>query len=308
MFVSIIVEMSTRELTGSIPISGTVAHIIEEAESTLPEDQYEIIFVTDKDISISDLPQNCRFEVRPDCGYYGLKNAGAQVAKGNILVFWDSDSRPLKNYLRVALERLEGDDSLIGVTGISRYEGSSFLTRVNTALNFGFLYQGDHSLPPGCPMSHNLVIRKANFPTAPFGPYNGRRGGDVYIMHAASKSGKPIMLDSRLRMLHEDHSFSLIALLEQHTRDMMTTLIDRPQAGRLAVCAHTLWGFFLLQPKRIRRLFVYGPKTGLTAAELVCALPVLAVYAVIDAIAVTGLIVSRTMMERVMRFQFSRTL
>jgi hypothetical protein len=286
---SIIVEAGTRSLTDSISMEDSVRGHLSEARnfSKNPSD-VEVIYVGIDVPPENLLPKNCYCLRLPKIGYYGWKNAGAQAARGRYVVFWDSDCRPKKGYLRSALEAFRKDPKLIAIGGVSQYDGEHFLARMNTVLSFGYLYQGK-GFGNSVALSHNVVIRKDKFPDKPFGPYNFRVGGDMYLTQMAAKRGQPVQLNPHLRIFHEDPSFSLTALLERHLRGLFEPLLWYPLGSRVSAIAFAFRAVAGNLRRWTRKVFREGPAMGFNGWEAMLSIPVLLAYTLLDALAVSVL-------------------
>jgi hypothetical protein len=235
-----------------------------------------------------------------------FKNAGAQAAKGRYIAFWDSDTRPKEGYLQRAIQALEANPSLSGVTGATRYDGPSYLTRLNTVLSFGFLFQGKDVIPHFVPMGHNIVIRKEAFPEKPFGPFTGRTGGADYISHFAKQMGRPLQLDSKLEILHEDMSYSMRALIEQHLREMFGPMLHRPRASKWAALLLASGIVFTNPLRRLSKLMRYSKKVGFRPLDRCLAIPIISIYAILDLLVLLALLSVPSLTDRWLNHQFGK--
>lgn len=307
MKVSIIVEMGTREITNLITADTSAKHFIEEARSFLSDDEFEIFFVGCNIPPMGDLPSNCHQIDVCDTGYYGWKNIGAKAARGRYLVFWDSDCRPKPGYLKQAVETLEKNPSLSGLTGATLYEGTSFLTRLNTLLNFGYLHRDRETLGTYAPMGHNIVIRKQLFSETPFGPHKARAGGASHLAASAIQRGNPLKHMSSLQLFHEDISYSLTALLEQHLREIYIGLLGRANAPKITKIRVGLQALPIICLKRVWRLFQHRKTLQFSWLDTFLALPVLCGYALLDFFVVMIITFFPSLLNRWTRYQFQET-
>lgn len=303
--VSIVVEMGTRTITEAIPIEETIRCILEEASRTFQSEEYEVLFVGCQISHLEALPSNCRMIDLCSTGYYGWKNAGAEQAKGVYIVFWDSDTRPEPGYLKRAISTLEQNPSWAGLSGASKYMGSTFLSRINTLLSFGFLHVPVDILHPKTPMGHNLVIRKDRFPSHPFGPYEGRVGGDQYIGLYAFERGTPLKHLPELLMYHEDITWSK-TFFEQHLREIFRSMNQRPEASKATALFFGAGAICLIPLKRIRKLLLFRKRLGVTFLESIGAIPLIALYAFVDTMLYLSLACAPPLLDRWLDFQLGR--
>ena len=301
--VSVIVELGTREVTGRLPLLDSVLDKTAAAAG-LGGREVELIFVGTHALPEGMGAAHVRSIAAPETGYYGWKNIGAAAAHGEYLVFWDSDCRPAPGYLQRVVESFEAQPELAGIAGRSVYDGQSFMTRLNTVLSFGYLARPAPTLQRDVALSHNVAIRRSMFPAAPFGPFNGRVGGDAFLTNWGRDIGRPLKLDPALLVFHEDPSWSLTALMERHLRDLFVALLREGTPTR-AKALRVGWRSLLrLLVERPAKLIKLGPFCGFTKLHVLASLPVLALYFVLDAIALLVLTLQPHLLDRWLKYQF----
>lgn len=87
----------------------------------LPKDEWELVLVdnaSNPPLKTRDwrVPDNVRWVVEPDLGLTPARLAGIAVAKGRVIVLIDDDTLPTSDYLRVALDLMDGRPE-IGAAG-----------------------------------------------------------------------------------------------------------------------------------------------------------------------------------------------
>jgi glycosyltransferase involved in cell wall biosynthesis len=296
--ISVVIETGTRALTDSISVEESVGRHLEEIRKFSKGPEVEVLFVGAQLPPNSLMQKNCRCLSLPQVGYYGWKNAGAKAARGKYIVFWDSDCRPGKGYLKKAVETLEKNRRLWGVTGISQYDGDTYLTRLNTVLSFGYLYQDEDFTTGHAALSHNVVIRKSKLPQEPFGPYSYRVGGDFHLTRMAARAGHPLKLVREMRIFHEDPSFSLSALLERHLRGIFEPQLFKPHGSRLEVMALAFRGVAGMTKGWIVKVFTYGKRMEFGTFDAILSLPVLMVYSLLDLFVVMVMVLYQPLLDK----------
>ncbi|MGE0661081.1 MAG: glycosyltransferase [Reyranellaceae bacterium] len=95
----------------------------------------------------------------PGAGYEGIKNLAAQEARGQFVVYLDSDCRPVdERWLDALLAPLrEGRGA--ASAGVTRYEGTTLLRRVMSVLDFGYLLAAEAD-ELGCYASNNCAFTR----------------------------------------------------------------------------------------------------------------------------------------------------
>lgn len=151
---------------------------------------------------------NYRIEPAPGLHYYDLKNFGATLAAGEIIVFVDSDVIPEDGWLSNILQPLLADNTIKVVAGTSYIDPENFFSKA-FALSWIFPLRSRHNHIDATAKSfhaNNLALRKefflANpFPAMPDGVTRGAcgqlaakiksQGETIYRQHPARVSHPP---------------------------------------------------------------------------------------------------------------------
>lgn len=145
--------------------------------------------------------------------YYGLKNRGAQLARGEIIVFTDSDVRPIPTWLGAIVEAMDaGADVSVGISLFKDADGwnaRSLWRWMAVSITFGYILGPirDGSLPwPEVTvrgfMDHNVAIRAAWFKTAQYQTEFGRVIASPLLFRALKQAGARIVLHPKQRIVH----------------------------------------------------------------------------------------------------------
>jgi hypothetical protein len=259
--VTLVLECTTAAITGRCDAARNLDAWLAEIDSLAPATAELLLVAPVVPRALDRSHAALRVLEVPGAGYYALKNAGANAARGRIVAFSDLDCRPEPGYLRGARERL-ADPRVGAVAGRSLYDGDGVWTRINSANSFGDLYSGARAFDSGMALAHNVVVARAVLPRNPWGPFVGRIGGDGYLTNAVRRT-RLVVLDERLRIYHEDPTWKLRGLVERHLRDVFVprrygTPDQRHSALFTLACA------LLLRPAlRARRVLRGGRGVGL---------------------------------------------
>jgi glycosyltransferase involved in cell wall biosynthesis len=108
---------------------------------------------------------------RPGLRYYEFKNAGAEIARGDILVFLDSDAIPEKGWLATLLEPFD-DPRTMAVNGHTYLGHTDFMSRVFALVwVFPLRDDGSHEIHRRSLNANNCAFRRVWFAGHSF-PYH----------------------------------------------------------------------------------------------------------------------------------------
>ncbi len=251
-----------------------------------------------------NLPRNCRYLDRPGMGYYGFKNEGAREARGKYVVFWDSDCKISRGYLRLLLDLYSQNPGVIAIGGRTDYDNPHLWSRVNTIVCFGHFCRAPQRLTKISAITNNVSIRKTAFPRHPFGPHTGRTGGDTFITQYAARKGAPILFDKRLFVLHEDITTHTSALLERLLRDLFHKVNWMRTGSKWEALARGYWNWPILSLKRLRRVLIYRKDYRVEWHEMPGALAALAWFTFLEIIALICMTFRPSLLMKWLNFQF----
>ena len=302
--VSVVVEMGTRKITKSIAIEESVRAQLGQRDRFAPN-EVEFLFVGNDAVNVESFGENTASVAVPEGGLYEFKNVGASLARGKYVAFFDSDCRPSPDYLERACALLEATPDLSGVAGVTRFDGSGWLSTLNTILCFGYLRDNEELSFRRPALAHNVVVRKSAFPDRPFGEYSATFGGDMFLTEYARQSGSPLRLDARLTMTHEDITRSPRKLLDRQLRDIISRTRAPSESRKWRTIASALsvavkspkWRYG--EVRKHARFFGWG-RLSLCAAALVVTL-----YGALDVAAVLALAVSPRLFRKWIDYQFA---
>lgn len=302
---TVVIEAETSDLAPQSRVNENIDEILRQLESIADAEA----------LIVSNLPletnfRNIRNIVVPNAGYYAFKNAGFAYARGAIVQFIDADCCPETGYLNRILAEFDADPDLRCLTGCTRYRKHGFLSRLNTTLSFGYLHQPGLKTPePYAALSHNLAIRAETAPAIPFGPNDGRVGGDRYLTNWFRDRGHPIKLNQQLIIQHEDPSRSIPLLLDRHLREhfkhaqyLGEHLGFSTETGRKALAS--AWSSW---QRRRRKVKQYGAALGLSRADKGLTDIVIGLYWLLDVSAVAAVLAIPVLKNRWLSYQNGRS-
>lgn len=302
---TVVTEASTREVTGVFSLERSVHAFLRELGRSFPDGCYEVLVAADHRPSFELSSKKVRWVTAPNAGYFGLKDAGFKAARGRYVAFWDSDCRPAKGYATRAIRRLEADPKLLGVAGASFYMGRSFFGRLEGILSYGPLHLEGGPMTRHSPLAHNLVLRKKGFPTPPFGGFNERIGGDMYVARYAVKLGSPLWVDPKLHMHHERQDiFSKPAKgLEKRTMDLIYPMLHRSVGTPWGALPFALRAALAGFCKKTVKLFRYHRSMSFKWWEVLAGFPVLGFVLVVDLALILAMVLWPPFLIKLLRYQ-----
>ena len=302
--VSVVVEMGTRKITESIAVEESVRAQLGQRERFAPN-EVEFIFVGNEAVNVEAFGENAASVAVPEGGLYEFKNVGASLARGKYVAFFDSDCRPSPGYLELACALLEESPDLSGVAGVTQFDGSGWLSTLNTLLCFGYLRDGEELSYKRPALAHNVVVRKSAFPDRPFGEYSATYGGDMFLTEYARQSGAPLRLDARLTMTHEDITRSPRKLLDRQLRDVVSR-VSAPSESRKWRTIGSALAVAVKSPKwRHREIRNYARFFGWGRPSLCAAAVVVTLYGLLNVAAVLALAASPRLFRKWIGYQFA---
>jgi glycosyltransferase involved in cell wall biosynthesis len=185
---SLIVEMDNAALVEWDEVRDSLDALRGELEgwmSSRPGANAEVIFVQPGDAADAQtlrekiearIPafaahSEIQFRGVPDGRYYDLKNEGIRSAKGDIVVFYDSDTTPEPGWLP-AMTKPFDDPAIIGVYGMTALDYDDFLSRVYALFWFFPLRDNDDRKAAKRSLNaNNCAFRRAWIAANPF-PYH----------------------------------------------------------------------------------------------------------------------------------------
>ena len=154
-------------------------------------------------------------------------------------------------------------------------------------------------------LAHNLVLRRKGFPTAPFGGFNERIGGDMYVARYAVQLGSPLWVDPKLNMFHERQDiFAQPAKgLEKRLMDLIYPMLHRSVGTPLGVIPFAFRAALAGSYKRTRKLFLYRKSMGLRWWETLIGLPFIFLILGIDCSLILAMLLWPPFLLKSLRYQ-----
>jgi hypothetical protein len=148
-----------------------------------------------------------RFEAIPDSHYYGMRNRGARMSRGVILLCLDSDVVPEEGWLEALLTPILSDPDIDVIGGTTYIEPDSLWAR---AFGAGWIFDprdSDETLRSGHLhfWANNVAFRRGFFLESPYSEneQSGEtRNADIRLRDSLRKRGKPVWIAGRARVSH----------------------------------------------------------------------------------------------------------
>jgi hypothetical protein len=269
---------------------------------------FELLLVASRDPGLKEV--GLRLVLAEGQGGYARKSLGFREAGAGIVVFLDGDCVPHEDFFPRILKTFSEKPDLKALAGSVVYAGQSFLSRVNSVLSFGPLFDSSATSDRGFICNTNsFSIRKGALPDPLFGPWQGRVNGDVFISQWLYDQGTPIELDPAIRIRHADPSTSFVALLERHFREYLRNLRDPRQLLPWRLSAWRMLRSFVYSFRdRLVRFRSYSGYFKFSPLERAMVPLVFLFYVLLDSLALLALIVWPPLARRWFSYQEGRAL
>lgn len=251
-------------------------------KSSRPKTQFELLFALDGSDDDAAALRGDILEACPsltstatlvchslaDGRYYELKNAGAQMATGEIIIFADSDMAPEPAWLATLLEPFS-DPSLQAVNGYTYLDYNDFLSRV-LALYWVFpLRDNDDSKWKHRSLNaNNCAFRRSWFLQNQFPFHLGFKLSCGMLWKQMVKDGvlfRKVEAYARHAPFQGWRFFVWRALVTGQDEDRRYTM--RTSSLRLARSVHAVLTLFKKLKKALRRTKSHGAEVGLSALQ-----------------------------------------
>ena len=208
--------------------------------------------------------------------YFPLKNEGGRRAKGEILLFMDSDCLPEAEWLRQLLDAFRRPEVDVA-TGNSYIDRDTFYSKIFAA---GWYFAA--RMPDGpivqtpMTMANNLAMRRHIFERYPFPDVPSQyMGQGVTWCHTLAENHVPIFLNPRARVAHPPPVFLRSAIMNGNDTALRTR---RPGEGRLQSLKVVSWRFQQNLRIMLSRIRLRYRDVGLPRVALPLAIAVAGVY------------------------------
>jgi glycosyltransferase involved in cell wall biosynthesis len=298
---SLVIETATNEVTRQNRLGRNLQYWLAQAEAIAPR-SFEILVCAPDLRIVESLSPAIRFHVEPGAGYYALKNAGANRARGRVVFFGDADCRPCDGFFVRLLEAFDSGLSKCWA-GRSFYDGGDFLTRMNTATSFGYLHDPDNTYPIPV-LGHNVAILRECYDRDPFGPYPGRFGGDLFLALNMKRQNRPFRRSENTVIYHENLSYSLRATIDRHMMECFgSVLLFWRIDGQLPMLAVLKRALFSIK-HRLSAVRHHGPRFGLKRWQWPLIVMIVTLYGFLDLVVATAIVTVPPWRRRWLRYQF----
>lgn len=226
-----------------------------------------------------------RFEPIPGSHYYGMRNRGARMARGTVLLCLDSDVIPEDGWLEAVINPILTDPDIDVIGGTTYIEPDSLWAR---AFGAGWIFEPrnpDESLRSGNLhfWANNVAFRRSFFLASPYreNEQNGEtRNADIRFRDSLRKHGTPVWIAGRARVSHPAPNgfrhFVIRGLGEGRDQSIMWT--ERGK-GRLARTFRAIDLGFGRVRRTVRHAFGRRADLRLPVWEIPLVLAIMAAYA-----------------------------
>lgn len=191
------------------------------------------------------------FEPTLDADYYEQKNVGAALAKGDVVVFLDSDVIPQDGWLAGLLDAL-ADPAVEVVGGNTSIELDSFVSRAFALFWFFPLRTGKSGLRPSNHFfANNVAFRRELIRSMPFPRLPVLRGSCTILAQQLLAEGHAIRMNESCRVTHpppNGYAHVFRRAMAQGHDDLLLGNLREPHRYQTRL-ANALWRF----RKRVKR-------------------------------------------------------
>jgi glycosyltransferase involved in cell wall biosynthesis len=227
--VSVVVETITSrfDADGGALVDELAKTLDAVQRQTWPPDRIETIVVLDAAFDAAVAAEVARrhpwvrFASSAASNYFAAKNAGALVAKGELIAFVDGDCVAEPDWIERLVEALTPEYGV--VAGRTRYTGNSLLARTFTIPDFAHVLDEGERNASGFNIN-NLVFRREIFLTHPFDERIERNGGCYFLFHQLRADGIRVAYEPRAVAWHglDIGQFGFVQKHFDRGRDSMT--------------------------------------------------------------------------------------
>lgn len=204
--ISVVIETANLELSPALGLPGVIAGLESQ---TYPRDRLEIIVVVDAEnptlgAYVRERYPAVRLVEKRDSTYYTMKNAGADVATGDIIAMLDSDCIPCPQWAEHIAARIESGADAIG--GKTRYAAGRSFARTLNFFNFGYI-QSDGRGVANSFLPNNVAFAQEVFLQNRFDARLRRSGAAHFLCQQLKARGYRVGYEPAMRVTHNHYGF-----------------------------------------------------------------------------------------------------
>lgn len=166
---------------------------------------------------VAEAAPSARIVDAVDLSYDDAKMLAAAEARGEAVVYLDSDCEPEGPWHRELLSALRAHPDKAGVGGFTRYAGAGVIPALMSVMDFGFLYPV-RERPLACYAFNNAAFHRRTLIDCPIARGPVRCGCFAHAQELLRR-GTPLMLAPRARVVHD-----LPPIVRERTRQGYDTI------------------------------------------------------------------------------------
>jgi glycosyltransferase involved in cell wall biosynthesis len=182
-------------------------------QQSYPQAKYEVIVVDNKSCQdVTKITKHFRVKLSTENDIqssYAARNKGIQQARGEVLVFIDSDCQASNDWLYEGIKKMHQTGSdMVGGNVVFSFSGKNTSAEYYDAVVF---LQTEEKVKQGFCGTANMFVKSSVFNSLGMFPQNVKSGGDIFFSKKATISGFKLVYSPKAIVYHPTRRFWSLA-------------------------------------------------------------------------------------------------